>query len=123
MRVVLIWASNNPDKFWNKILKDLVKKWHTVFPINPKEEKIELIECYKNLKTFLELKIDYDIINFVINPDIVLKILEVNKDDIFDKTIWCQPGACNDKVELFLEKNLFTNYITNSCIMIENIKD
>lgn len=119
MNIVLIWASANPDKFWNKILKDLINKWNTVFPINPKENSINWIKTYKKIS---DINNNYEIINFVTKPEITLNILNENKKLIKNKKIWCQPWACNNKVKEYLEQNSFKSYILDSCIMIENIK-
>ena len=119
MKIVLIWASNNPEKYWNKILKDLVLKWYIVFPVNPKEEIIERIKAYKNIWEIMD---DYKIVNFVIKPEITLKILKNNVELLKNKTIWCQPGASDSNVKDFLKENWFKNYIVDSCIMIENLK-
>ncbi len=118
MKIVLIWASNNPEKYGNKILKDLVGKWHTVYPINPKEDEIEWIKAYKTLK---DISDDYEVINFVVKPEITLNLLENNLDLIKSKKIWCQPWASDDKVKKFLEENNFSDYITDSCIMVQKI--
>jgi predicted CoA-binding protein len=67
-----------------------------------------------------DIKLDFDIVNFVVKPEITLQILEKNVEILKNKTIWCQPGASDSNVEDFL-KNNFTNYITESCIMIEDI--
>lgn len=117
MKIVLIWASNDKEKYWNKILRDLIKKWHTVIPVNPKEKEIEGIRAHNSLSN---IKFGFDIVNFVVKPEITLQILEKNKINLQNKTIWCQPGASDSNVEEFL-KNNFTNYITDSCIMIEDI--
>lgn len=117
MKIALVWASNDTEKYWNKILKDLIKKGHTVYPINPKEDFIEKIKTYKSLS---ETKEEFEIVNFVVKPEITLQILEKNVEILKNKTIWCQPGASDSNVEDFL-KNNFTNYITESCIMIEDI--
>jgi uncharacterized protein len=98
-------------------LKDLIKKGHTVYPINPKEDYIENIKAYKSLS---EVNDDFEIVNFVVKPEITLQILEKNVEKLKNKTIWCQPGASDSNIEDFL-KNNFTNYITESCIMIEDI--
>jgi len=119
--IVLVWASNNPEKYGNKILKDLLGKWYTVYPINPKEEKIEWIKTYKNLTKFLETWKDFDVINFVVRPSIVYKELQHNLEQIKDKTIWCQPWASDDDVIKFLFENNFKDYIVNSCIMLEDL--
>ena len=119
MKIVLIWASNNPEKFGNKILKDLIAKWHTVIPVNPKEKKIEWIRCHANLWV---ITFEYDIINFIVPPEVTMQILKKYRKKILKKQIWCQPGASNEQIDTFLEIHHFKNYITNSCIMIENIQ-
>ena len=118
MKIVLIWASNNSEKYGNKILKDLVSKWNIVMPVNPKEETIEGIRTYKTLS---DIKEKFDIVNFVIKPKITLKILEDNLELLKDKKIWCQPWASNDQVKSFLEENDFSDYIVDSCIMLRKI--
>jgi len=120
-KIVLVGASNNPLKYWNKILKDLTSKWYTVYPINPKEKEIEWIKAYKSLKVFLSYNIDFDVINFVVRPSIVLKDLQDNLEKINSKKIWCQPWASDDEVIKFLFENNFKDYIVNSCIMLEDL--
>lgn len=117
-KIVLVWASNDAEKFWNKILKDLVLKWYTVIPVNPKEKRVEWIKCSSNLDAIYE---DYDIINFVVPPKVTIQILKKYVDKINDKKIWCQPWSSDDDVKEFLEKNNFKDFITDSCIMIEKI--
>lgn len=117
MKIVIIWASNNKEKFWNKITLDLASKWHEIFPVNPKEDFIEWIKAYKNLS---DIKEDYEIVNFVTKPEVTLKVLENNIEIIKDKNIWIQPWASDNQVDIFLKEN-FKNYITDSCIMINNI--
>jgi predicted CoA-binding protein len=122
-KIVLVGASNNTEKYWNKILKDLVGKWYTVYPINPKEEEIEWIKAYKSLKNFLNYNLDYDVINFVVRPSVVYKEIKENIEKIKDKKIWCQPWASDDDVIKLLFENWFKDYIVNSCIMLEDLKN
>lgn len=117
MKIIVIWASNDSEKYWNKIVNDLVKKWHTIIPINPKEEFIEWIKSYKLLS---DVENDFEIVNFVVKPEITLQILENNKEIIENKKIWCQPGSNDSSIDDFL-KNNFKNYIINSCIMVEDL--
>lgn len=118
MKIALIWASNNPEKYGNKIMKDLISKWHTVYPINPKEDNIEWVKAFRNLES---LNQDFEIANFVIPPNITLETIKQYKDKLLDKKIWCQPWASNDEVKDYLEKNWFKDFITDSCIMIQKI--
>jgi len=117
-KIVLIWASNNSEKYWNKILKDLIGKWYKVIPVNPKEEEIEWIKTHKILKTVPK---NFDIINFVVPPKITLQILEKYKELLKNKKVWIQPWAEDVNVEKFLEENNFSDYITKSCIMINDL--
>ncbi|MDP2090519.1 MAG: CoA-binding protein [Candidatus Gracilibacteria bacterium] len=118
MKIVLIGASNNPEKYGNKIMKNLLSKGHTVIPVNPKEKEIEGVKTHINLG-FVKTK--YDIVNFVVPPEVTLQILEKYYEVLKDKKIWCQPGASNEEVKSFLENNEFKDYITDSCIMVEKI--
>jgi len=120
--IVLVWASNNKEKYWNKILIDLVKKWYNVYPINPKELEIEWIKAYKNLENFLSYDLDFDVINFVVRSSVVYKELQHNLEKIKDKIIWCQPWASDNDVIKFLFENNFKDYVVNSCIMLEDLK-
>lgn len=118
MKIVLIGASNNPEKYGNKIMKNLLSKWHTVIPVNPKEKEIEWVKTHINL-WFVKAK--YDIVNFVVPPEVTLQILEKYYEVLKDKKIWCQPWASNEDVKSFLEHNGFKDFITDSCIMVEKI--
>jgi predicted CoA-binding protein len=118
MKIVLIWASNNPEKYGNKILKDLIKKWHIVYPLNPKEIEIEWLHTHKTLKTVPK---DFDIIDFVVPANVTLQILQKYTELLKNKKVWIQPGAEDNEVKTFLKDNWFTDYITDSCIMIEKI--
>ncbi len=120
MNIVVVWASNNPEKFWNKIVKDLLSKGHTIMPVNPNEAEIEGIKTYPN-PSFIDDK-DFEIINFVTPPEITLKVLKFQRDYIKDKKVWCQPGSSDEKVKEYLEQNWFSDYITDSCIMKSDLK-
>ena len=117
-KIIVVGASNNPEKYGNKIVKDLVKKWYDVIPINPNEKEIEWIKTHKILKTVPK---NFDIINFVVPPKVTLQILEKYTTLLKNKKVWIQPGAENEEVKDFLKENDFSDYITNSCIMIENL--
>lgn len=116
MKIVIIWASNNPEKYGNKILKDLQDKWHTIYPVNPNESEIEWLRTHKILKTVPK---SFDIINFVVPANITLQILQKYKNLLKNKKVWIQPGAEDNEVKAFLENNWFTDYTTDSCIMLK----
>lgn len=117
MKIAIIGASKDKFKYWNKILCDIHRKWHEVYPVNPKEDEIEWIKCFNDV---LDLPEDIEIFNFVTPPDATLKILENMPKNMKEKIIWCQPWASNDKVIEHLDC-MKCKYLVDSCIMIRDI--
>ena len=112
--IALVGASNDPKKYGNKILLDLVSKGYNVAPINSKEDTIAGIKSYKNI---LDLKEPPSIINFVVPPSIGLQITkELVKNNL--DNYWYQPGAESEEISSFLNANK-KNFIDDKCIMVE----
>ena len=118
MKIIIIWASNNQEKYGNKILKDLIWKWHIVIPVNQNELEIEWLKTHKILNTCPK---DFDIINFVVPANITIQILKKHTELLKNKKVWIQPGAESDEIIEFLENNKFKDYITWACIMVEKV--
>lgn len=117
MNIALVWATNNKEKYGNKILHNLLSKWHLIFPVNNKEDFIETLKSYKNL---WEIKNKIDIVNIVTPPKITLEILK-DALELNLKKVWIQPWASDEEVINFLKGNDF-DYIADSCIMIDFAK-
>ena len=69
--IAIVGASNDPKKYGNKILLDLISKGHNVAPINNKEDYIAGIKSYESV---LYLNDVPSIINFVVPPKTGFKI-------------------------------------------------
>ena len=111
--IALVGASNDPKKYGNKILLDLISKGYNVAPINNQEEMISGIKSYKNV---MDLELSPSIINFVVPPNVgfeITKELVGNKYDNF----WYQPGAGSQKISTYLNENN-KNFIDDKCIMV-----
>ena len=111
--IALVGASNDPKKYGNKILLDLVSKGYNVAPVNTKEDTIAGIKSYKNV---LDLKESPSIINFVVPPSIGFQITKELVENKFDN-FWYQPGAESEKISYFLNENK-KNFIDDKCIMV-----
>ena len=111
--IALVGASNDPTKYGNKILLDLVKKGYNVAPVNTKEDTIAGIKSYKNI---LDLKESPSIINFVVPPSIGFQVTKELVENKFDN-FWYQPGAESEKISYFLNENN-KNFIDDKCIMV-----
>ncbi len=113
----VVWASNNTEKYWYKVFKDLTEKWFDAIAINPNEENVLWKKVYSTLSDF-EWKIDVAI--FVLSPKFSLPVLEEVKN-LWIKKVWFQPWAENNDCIEFCKKNNI-EYIANACIMIQSNK-
>ena len=113
--IALIGASNDRNKYGNKIYRDLRNKGYNVTPINPKEEKIEGDRAYTSIEEMNELP---DIANFVVPPPIAMKIAQ-NITNLGIKHLWFQPGSESKELEDWLKNTDGIEYLINTCIMVE----
>ncbi len=118
-KIALIGATNDKTKYGNIILHDLLNKGYTVFPVNPKASSIDGYKAYKNLEQLIQEQ-QVDLLVFVVPPKITYQILqEALKLNL--KKVWIQPGAGNEEVRNFLEKNHF-EYLMDACVMVMSRK-
>ena len=112
--IALVGASKNPNKYGNKILKDLISKGYRVFPINKSEKEIEGLEVFKNVTDLKEIP---SIIDFVVPPNesrtVTIYLVSKGYDNF-----WYQPGAESQDISSYL-KFLNKNFIDDKCIMVE----
>jgi predicted CoA-binding protein len=51
MRVAVLGASDQPEKYSNKAIHMLKAHGHTVLPVNPNTESIEGLRCFPDIKS------------------------------------------------------------------------
>ena len=112
--IAIVGASNDPEKYGNRILLDLISKGYNVAAINNKEDYIAGIKSYESV---LYLNDVPSIINFVVPPKTGFKITKELVENGFDN-FWYQPGAESKEIAtLLINKN--KNFIDDKCIMVE----
>jgi len=91
MKVVVLGASNNPDRYSYKAIQSLQNKGHQVYPIHPALEEVLGIKVIPNLAS---LNFSPDTLTLYVNPEISEKqsesILALNP-----KRIIFNPGTEN----------------------------
>ena len=112
-RIVILGASTNPDKYGNKIVRNLVGKGYSVVPVNPKEPEVEGLAAYRSVP---DVAGPMAIVNFVVPPVVSNKVLESIRDlDI--GAVWFQDGSYDDET-IQLAREHFTNVVYDACIMV-----
>jgi predicted CoA-binding protein len=96
--IALIGASNDKNKYGNKILL---------------ETFIAGLKSYNNVS---ELSENPSIINFVVPPSIGFELTKDLVESGYDN-FWYQPGAESSEISSYLESNS-KNYIDDKCIMV-----
>ena len=92
--VAIIGASADRAKFSNKAIHAHLRAGYDVYPVNPREETIEGLKCYKSV---LDIPVALDRVSLYLPPPVGVKVL----DDIAKKgcqELWINPGAENPEL-------------------------
>ena len=87
--VAIVGASADRAKFSNKAIHAHLRAGYDVYPVNPKEETIDGLKCYKSV---VDIPVALDRISLYLPPAVGVKVL----DDIAKKgckELWVNPGA------------------------------
>ena len=104
----------NETKYAYKILRDLIKKGHEVFPVNLVLDSVEGKKCYKSVS---EIPFRVDVVSVVTPPLVTEKIVRECLERSIKK-IWLQPGAESKDAIKFCRDNGM-DVIYGLCVMIE----
>jgi hypothetical protein len=113
----VVGVSRNPEKYGNKVYKDLKNAGYKTYAINPKADFILGEKCYHNLK---ELPEKPDVVDIVVPSEITEKIVHECKELDIDK-VWLQPGSESEKAINYCKKNNI-ELVYGICVMIERKK-
>jgi len=114
----IVGASNNENKFGYKIFKSLLEANFSVYAINPKEKEVLGQKCYKSIA---EIPEDVDVVNFVVPPNVSLKILEDEILELGIEKVWFQPGSYNENCIIFCKENKI-KYVDDLCLLESTLK-
>ena len=94
MRVAIIGASANREKYGNIAVRSYLSQGHEVFPINPREAEIEGLKTFPNVR---DVPPPVDRVLLYVPPAVGVKAL----DDIVAagvKEVYVNPGAESDEL-------------------------
>jgi predicted CoA-binding protein len=112
-KFAVIGATDNPEKYGNRIFKNLTKRGYEVYPVNPNLKEIEGTKCYPTLS---DVPVKVDVVDFVVPPNVTESILKECKKLGLDN-IWLQPGSESDAAIAFCRDNNF-KVVYGTCVML-----
>jgi len=92
--VAIIGASNDRSKYGNKAVRAHIQQGYTVFPVNPKETRIEGLPAFK---TIAEIPVRPQRVSVYLPPAVVRKILPEIAAKGCDE-LWLNPGTESEEV-------------------------
>lgn len=95
MRVLIIGASSNPAKYGNISVRAHLRRGHTVLPVNPHEEMVEGLRCYR---TVGDAPGPIDRASLYVPPAVGARIMPelAHRGDV--REVWLNPGAESEEV-------------------------
>jgi len=110
----VVGASNDRNKYGNRIYRVLREAGYTVYPVNPNEREVEGDQAYPTLQ---ELPERPDVADIVVPAQVGMRIA----DDARESGIpffWLQPGAESPELVAHAEA-LGLHVIHDACAMVE----
>lgn len=99
--LVLFGLSRDEKSVSRQVYRLLNGKKYNIFPINPKVDKIDSIQTYKNLD---EIDVNLDGAIIITNPKISIHVVkELAQKNIND--VWFQLDTMDENVRNFLDEN------------------
>ena len=111
--IAVLGASNDPAKYGNIIVKNLLRHGYTVLPVHPSEPTIAGLPAHARVA---DIGGRLDIVNVVVPPKVTLRLIDELDAPQFD-TLWLQPGSFDDAVVAAANAK-FSRVVVGDCIMV-----
>ena len=112
-KFAVVGATDNPEKYGNRIVKNLKARGYTVFPVNPRLAEVEGLACYPGLAAVPEKP---DVVDFVVPPAATEKTLADCVRLGLDR-IWLQPGSESEAALAFCREHKL-KVVHDVCVMM-----
>ncbi len=112
-RFAIVGATNNTEKYGCQIFKNLKSRGYEVYPVNPKLEELDGVECYSSLA---DIPGKVDVVDFVVPPEVTEVILRDCKRLGLDR-IWLQPGSESEVAIAYCHENNL-KVVHDVCVML-----
>jgi predicted CoA-binding protein len=93
--IAVIGASSDRSKFGNKCVRAYLQAGYQVFPVNPREARIEGQKVYA---TVGEIPDDLDAASLYLPPPLTRKVLEELAAKGVSEVVYFNPGSADDEI-------------------------
>jgi predicted CoA-binding protein len=112
-KFAVVGATDNPEKYGNRIVKNLKNRGYEVYPVNPKIDRLEDSKCYASLDA---IPVKVDVVDFVVPPGVTEAILK-DCQRLGLHRIWLQPGSENEAAINYCHANGL-KVVHGVCVML-----
>ncbi len=112
-RIAVIGASNDPSKYGNIIIRNLLRHGYSVLPIHPREAEIAGLKAHARVADIVG---PIAIANLVVPPAVALSVV-ADLDPQQVGVVWFQPGSFDDAV-IAAAQARFAHVVAGDCIMV-----
>ena len=109
----VVGASQDRQKFGNRVFRSLRDSGYIVYPVNPKVGKVEGARAYPSLADLPETP---DVVDVVVPPAVTEQIVK-EAGQLGLKRIWMQPGAESDAAIAYCNEQGI-QVIYDACAMV-----
>lgn len=112
-RIAVVGASNNPAKYGNIIVRNLVEHRFTVLPVNPGDPSIAGIPAFTDVNAVPD---PVHLVNFVTPPAVTGRVI-ASMDGSRFPVVWFQDGSWDDEC-IVAARSKFATVVYNACILV-----
>ena len=112
-RIAVVGASNDPSKYGNVIVRNLMAKGYTVLPVNLHETTIAGLPAWPSLRA---VPAPIHVVNVVTPPEVTRTILE-EVAELGLPHVFLQDGSFDDEVLRYADSAPFKT-VYDACIMV-----
>jgi predicted CoA-binding protein len=112
-KFAVIGATDNTDKYGNRIFKNLTGRGYEVYPVNPNLKEIEGVKCYP---TLTDIPVRVDGVDLVVPPPVTEAALKECKKLGLER-VWLQPGSESNAAIAFCHDNKL-KVVYGTCVML-----
>ena len=111
----VVGASNNRDKFGNKVLRCYLENDRNVVPVHPAQKEIEGLACVASVA---ELPAEVNSISVITPPKITEKVVQLAAAKGIEN-IWMQPGAQSEAAINFCQEKGINLIADGTCVLVQ----